>query len=159
MRVLWNTVRGATLAEVGVRLQRCAKPFGTVTMSDLVAGSAQDSTGLYFFFADSTWEYIGKASSRALIERIPSHLDLRSGSWFGTLLKKLGQRRIPSAEPSECVTEALGLRLALLAADPQCVDLSEAENAFRHAFRPRLNTPSHPRTIDLANTHLSEFEA
>lgn len=125
-------------------------------MADLVAPKASSSTGLYFFLADQRWAYVGRAASRALIERIPSHLDLRPEAWFGTLLKRLSEKRPVPASPSDCVEEALGLRLALLIADEPAIDLSTAEDAFRHALRPALNSPKNVRPVELATVRLDD---
>jgi hypothetical protein len=156
MRLLWSEVRPATLAEVASRLREAAKPFRAVTMADLVAPQPSASTGLYFFLGVEHWQYVGRSASRALIERVPSHLDLRPEGWFGTLLKKLGERRRSAAAPSECVEEALDLRLALLIADESGVDLSTAEDAFRHGLQPALNTPRNVRPIDLHRVLLDD---
>lgn len=156
MRLLWTEVRSATLAEVAAKLRGAAKPFRSVTMADLVAPKASASTGLYFFLAGQRWEYVGRAASRALIERVPSHLDLRPDAWFGTLLKRLSERRPAPAAPSECVEEALSLRLALLIADEPNIDLSTAEDAFRHGLRPALNSPKKLRPIDVESVLLDD---
>jgi hypothetical protein len=76
-----------------------AKPFASVTMADLVAARTEESTGLYFFFENRDWAYVGKAESRAFIERVPSHVDVRPTGWFGTLLKKIGERGAPGCDP------------------------------------------------------------
>ncbi len=156
MRLFWSEVRSATLATVASTLRESATPFRSVTMSDLVAREASSSTGLYFFLADQRWAYVGRAASRALIERVPSHLDVRPESWFGTLLKRLAESRPVPVAPSECVEEALGLRLALLIADAPEIDISKAEDAFRHGLRPTLNSPKRVRPIDLATVRLED---
>lgn len=156
MRLFWSEVRSVTLADVASRLRQSAKLFRSVTMADLVAPQASASTGLYFFLAGERWEYVGRAARRALIERVPSHLDVRPEGWFGTLLTRLSERRPVPAVPSECVEEALGLRLALLIADEGGIDLSTAEDAFRHGLRPALNSPKRPRQMDLGGTRLDD---
>jgi hypothetical protein len=147
VKVIWSSVKDATLSEVGDRLRSVAKPFGSVTMADLVAAEPGESLGLYVFFEGDTWIYVGKASSRAIIERVPSHLDVRPEEWFGTLLKELGKRRVPPGPPRDCVDQALALRLALLVADSPKLEIARAEDAFRHAFRPLLNAPKKPRPL------------
>lgn len=158
MRVLWSTVCDATLWETGCQLRAAAKELRLITVADLVAAHPRQSVGLYAFFDGDDWAYIGKASSRAFIERVPSHLDVRPEGWFGTLLKKLAHRRGQAQDLSACVGEALDLRLALLAADLPDIDLGTAETEFRHAFRPALNAPKRPRLVDVHNVRLSEFQ-
>lgn len=156
MKLLWSEIRKASFADVSTELARIAKPFESVTMADLVAPSPQESTGLYFLRDEEKWAYVGKSESRAFIERIPSHLDVRPGSYFGTLLQKLGKHR--GQDPVQCVKEALSLRLAVLVADVAGADLGAAELAFRHAFRPSLNAPKKALDLDAKSTYLADFE-
>lgn len=156
IRLLWSEFRSVPLAEVASKLRGVAKPFRSVTMADLVAPNASASTGLYFFLTEGQWEYVGRAASRALIERVPSHLDVRPEAWFGTLLARLARRRSAQAAPSECVEEALSLGLALLIADEPGIDLSSAEDAFRHGLRPALNSPKRVRPIDITSVRLDD---
>jgi len=154
MRVLWSHVSDATLAAVLDRLGSVAKPFGSVTMADLVAASANESLGVYFFFEAARLAYVGKASSRAFIERVPSHLDVRPEGWFGTLLKQLG--KAPQLPPIQCVDRALSMRLALLVAEPSVVDIARVEDVFRHGFGPLLNAPRKRRPIDIHSIRLGD---
>lgn len=154
MKLLWSQFQGKSYGELGGALQDAAKSVRQVTIEDLVATSPEQSTGLYFFFKGETLMYVGKAGSRAFIERVPSHFDSRPGSWFGTLLKKLAERA-SGCTPAECIEDALGMRLALLVADAKAMaeddlkDLLEStESNLRAALHPQLNTPKHPKDID-----------
>lgn len=150
MRSLWSACQDATLEEVGNRLGAAAKLFRTVTIEDLVAPGPHASTGLYFFHdGRDRWMYVGKSSSRAIIERVPAHLDIRPDAWFGTLVKKLrgsGNRTLSSV-----LSDALNLKLALLVADVP-VDLKVAEDAFVRLLRPVLNSPKNVKPISASTT-------
>ena len=141
MKLLWSACQDVTLQAVADRLGAAAKLFRTVTIEDLVAPAAHASTGLYFFHdGRDRWMYVGKSSSRALIERVPAHLDVRPEAWFSTVMKRLGERADGQRTPSLVVEEALSLKLALLFADVP-VDLKAAEDAFIRLLRPVLNKP------------------
>jgi hypothetical protein len=47
--------------------------------------------GVYIFKKDDEVVYVGKASSRPFIERIPAHLDTRGYGWMNTMLKYLSK--------------------------------------------------------------------
>ena len=65
------------------------KRVGSVTLEELCAIDEYPN-GLYLFFNDENelW-YVGKATSRSFIERIPAHFDQREIAWFNTLPKKV----------------------------------------------------------------------
>lgn len=149
MRISWSACSEKSLANLRGEVLARGRRFGSVTMEDLAAAAPHESTGLYFFSKDGELLYVGRSSSRALIERVPSHLDSRSEAWFGTLLKKLAERRGQSAEPAACVAEALDLNLTVLVANMPEVDLAAAETELRHAFAPTLNSPRKRRQVDL----------
>lgn len=53
--------------------------------------------GVYIFKdSSSNIMYIGKASSRPFIERIPAHLDTRARGWFNNMLKIISTETSPS---------------------------------------------------------------
>ncbi|WP_437636993.1 hypothetical protein [Sorangium sp. So ce854] len=156
MRLLWSACQDATLQEVADRLGAAAKLFRTVTIEDLVAPGAHASTGLYFFHdGHDHWMYVGKSSSRAIIERVPAHLDIRPNAWFGTLMQKLGEHTDGRRAPSSVLNDAMNLKLALLLADVP-VDLKVAEDAFIRLLRPTLNTPKKVKPIS-ASTVMRAF--
>jgi hypothetical protein len=150
MRIMWSEASHLDLRELTTRLCDCAKVARSVTLEDLVARAPEASTGLYFYLERREWMYVGRARSRALIERIPSHFDVRPEAWFGTLLRRLGERESPPCTPVAMVSRALDLRLAMLVADRPDVDLSSAEETLRHALLPKLNSPKKRRPVDLA---------
>jgi hypothetical protein len=141
MRLLWSAVQDIAIEELRTMVLRDAKLVGSVTLSDLVAPSPEASTGLYFFVNGNDFEYIGKASSRALIERVPAHLDLRETGWFGTLLRRLAERGGVEITRPDVVPDALRLRLTVLFKDVPlaATKLGEVETGFRRMWQPRLN--------------------
>jgi hypothetical protein len=134
---LWDEVAHVALDQLPRRLLERAQPFGGVTMKALVAPSPGPSTGLYFFFEESELMYVGKASSRAIIERVPAHLDSRDTAWFGTLLKYLSETSGTSRV--SCVPRALLMKVAVVFVDPDAVDIGAAETILRGALAPSLN--------------------
>jgi hypothetical protein len=147
-------LQGQPLASLVQPLSGVAKIVQSVTIKDLVAEESRASTGVYFFFEDLALMYVGKSSSRALIERIPSHFDIRPGCYFGTLLRKLADESEPHKQPVQCVDRALGMRLALLVADSTHMPddhvkelVTDTENALRSLLLPKLNSPRNPKSI------------
>ena len=68
------------------------KELKKLTISDFIFNKRKpiiSGTGVYIFFKQKKAIYVGKCSSRSFIERIPSHFDIRSKSWFNTLLKRI----------------------------------------------------------------------
>ncbi len=129
------------------RLQRSAKRLGDVTLEDLVAPDPKASNGLYAFFLDQDVCYVGCARSRALIERVASHLDMREEAWFGTLLERLARRKGGRVKRWEIVGEALDARVAVIFKNVARGDLGTAERALRHAFRPTFNAPKRAKAL------------
>jgi hypothetical protein len=79
-----------SLAEFAVVLRLCPKKSaGTVQLAELCYMAGYPN-GLYLFFdnEEELW-YIGKATSRSFIERVPSHFDQRHDAWFNTLPRKI----------------------------------------------------------------------
>ena len=59
--------------------------------------------GIYVFKKDSEIKYIGKASSRPFIERVPAHLDIRRNGWMNNMLKYLSE----DSDPKNYLKESL----------------------------------------------------
>ena len=114
----------------GVRLS-------AMTLSQL-CDDVMEANGVYFFFDDrKCLQYIGKATSKSFIERIPAHFDPRRDSWFNTVTKKMTNGGVPY---SVALRKSLCLSVILLgAADP--VVATRLESIFRHSYRPALNAP------------------
>lgn len=86
--------------------------------------------GIYVFKEDSEIKYIGKASSRPFIERIPAHLDIRRNGWMNNMLKYLSEDSDPKNYLKESlhVIENYELLLVLFKTEDCTKDkISEAE--------------------------------
>lgn len=147
MKLLWSKVEKLDLPALARLLRQRAKRVGDVTLADLVAPEPRASNGLYVFFTNNSVAYVGCARSRALIERVPAHLDSRETGWFGTLLKKLANERGPGVKRSDVVQDALDSTLAVIFKDVRAGDIETAERALRHALAPRLNSPKRPQAL------------
>ncbi len=164
MKLLWSDVQGTSIGALEGQLRSKAKLFRQVTIEDLADKTSKESVGLYFFFDGDQLMYMGKSSSRAFIERIPSHLDVRPGNWFGTLLHKLANCNEPPCRSADCLARALDVRLTLLVANAEDMpedelkDLLEStEYGFRVVLKSKLNPPKNPRMTD-PNTPLGHIE-
>ncbi len=86
--------------------------------------------GIYVFKKDSEIKYIGKASSRPFIERVPAHLDIRRNGWMNNMLKYLSEDSDPKNYLKESlhVIENYELLLVLFKTEDCTKDkISEAE--------------------------------
>lgn len=129
---------GDTLSELADRLKRLPKkPIGDVTIAELCA-VAEYPNGLYFFFDDQDhlW-YVGKATSRSFIERLPSHFDPRELSWFSTIPKKI-MAICSISRYEEAHALGLTLRVALLGVKSRQT-AARLESALRDYLQPELN--------------------
>jgi hypothetical protein len=151
MKLLLEDVRNTSLRELQQLLANRSKEARFVTLEDLASVAGTPCTGVYFFFERDESAYIGKASSRAFIERVPSHFDTRPDCWFGTLIKRLNATTGGTPDAGAILDRALGMRISLLlVGDPETAE--EVERCLRHAFGPSLNTPKNRKTVDLNRT-------
>ncbi len=68
----------------------CGKKMKEVLLSDFILNEPEGyelNHGVYIFKDGPNIKYIGKASSRPFIERIPAHLDTRANGWMNNMLK------------------------------------------------------------------------
>jgi hypothetical protein len=75
------------------------KKVKEVLLSDFILTEPKSyelNHGVYIFKEDEQIKYIGKASSRPFIERVPAHLDVRVNGWMNTLLKYLCTQKNPT---------------------------------------------------------------
>jgi hypothetical protein len=102
--------------------------------------------GIYLFYGDNDqlW-YVGKATSRSFIERIPSHFDAREEAWFNTLPRKIQAK--DGIDYPYAHQKALSLKLVLIGIPCTSPDMQlkigKLEDAFRHHFGPYLNAKKH----------------
>jgi hypothetical protein len=86
--------------------------------------------GIYIFKKGTENIYIGKASSRPFIERVPAHLDIRRNGWMNNMLKYLSKDSDPKNYLKESldVIENYELLLVLFKTEDCTTDkISEAE--------------------------------
>jgi hypothetical protein len=86
--------------------------------------------GIYVFKEGTEIIYIGKASSRPFIERVPAHLDIRRNGWMNNMLKYLSKDGDPKnyLKQSLHVIENYELLLVLFKTEDCTKDkISEAE--------------------------------
>lgn len=74
------------------------KRLNDVHLKDFILEEPKDCNlhhGIYIFKKASEIRYVGKASSRPFIERVPAHLDTRGNSWMNTMLRYLAGDKKP----------------------------------------------------------------
>ena len=128
----------ASLADFAITLKNCpTKHVGTVQLSELCSMS-EYANGVYLFFDDQSapW-YVGKATSRSFIERVPSHFVQREDAWFNTLPKRV--KRVCGIDSySDALQLALSLQIVLIGVRETGTAL-KLEGALRAYLRPKLN--------------------
>ena len=74
------------------------KRLNAVHLKDFILEEPSDCNlhhGIYILKEASEIRYVGKASSRPFIERVPAHLDVRGNSWMNTMLRYLAGDKKP----------------------------------------------------------------
>jgi hypothetical protein len=99
--------------------------------------------GVYLFFdSNNICLYVGKATSRSFIERIPAHFDPRSFAWFTTFPNRVLNKDITTDYPSAlnfCANEC-NLLLLNFNTDEECSKKAAlAETYLQTLFQPNLN--------------------
>jgi len=129
--------------EVLTRVRQAAKkPLSDLLVYDLLRdGDRPLFWGVYFFFSrEGQCLYVGKNSSRMLVDRIPVHLCLYPSEWKNTLL-----RRIRKYENRNCFTDAAEaarthtLLLMAVSQKEQAKGLAALEKFFRLFAEPKYN--------------------
>ena len=80
-------------------VKTCGKKMKEILLSDFILNEPDGfelNHGVYIFKEGSNIKYIGKASSKPFIERIPAHLDTRARGWFNNMLKLISTETSPS---------------------------------------------------------------
>lgn len=90
MILYFEDIENSSLQMVKETLYKQRKDINKIRLRDLtLCGSGN---GVYSFWNGKTCEYVGKASSRSIIERIPAHFDHRDYAWMASyrdLLRKI----------------------------------------------------------------------
>jgi len=134
----FNQCKNQSLAEFSLVLQNCPKKtVGSVQLSELCSMSDYPN-GLYLFFDESNelW-YVGKATSRSFIERVPAHFDQREDAWFNTLPKKFMAINETSGYRA-AHARSLSLRLVLIGIKSKETAV-KFEQVLRSFLQPKLN--------------------
>jgi len=146
--VEYNEIKSKPVGEIAGFLKNHGKPIKEMTIFDFIEnnGVALNSVnGIYIFRNHDSFYYIGKCSSRAFVERIPSHFDTREGGWFNTLLKYLCEYK----HADSCFDAAMFAKnnLFLILIQIQVSDLknysticSGVEKLLRLLLQPKLNS-------------------
>ncbi len=152
--IQYERIRTKTFDEFRSLLQGTTKKVvGEVTIRDL--GSTPSANGLYFmFYSNGDLAYVGKASSRSFIERVPAHFDQREDdAWMNTV-----PTRILAAEPDgdypKALQQALDLELVLMGFVDRRLS-GKLETPLRSILKPRLNAGK--KKVD-SSQRLYEFE-
>ncbi len=109
------------------------KKVNQILLSDFILEEIdgyESNHGIYVFKEGTEIIYIGKASSRPFIERIPTHLDIRRNGWMNNMLKYLSEDSDPKnyLKQSLHVIENYELLLVLFKTEDCTKDkISEAE--------------------------------
>ena len=129
---------GGSLAEFATALNNCPrKPVGTVQIPELCS-MAEYPHGVYLFFDDQgkSW-YVGKATSRSFVERVPSHFDQRQDTWFNTL-PTLIMRVCKTSTYLDALARGLSLHLVLVGVRDKKT-AARVERVLRAYLNPKLN--------------------
>lgn len=154
--VAFEDHRDCTLAAFAEHLRAMPKKVvGTVQLSELCA-MTDHPNGLYLFFDDQEvlW-YVGKATSRSFIERVPSHFDQRQHAWFNTLPRRI-MKNCSITEYADAHALGLSLRLVLIGVKSKEAAI-RLESVLRSYMKPHLNRGK-PRD-DTGSELLSVYEA
>lgn len=114
------------------------KRVGSVTIEELCS-VIEYPNGLYLLFDnENTLLYVGKATSRSFIERIPAHFDTREDAWFNTIPKRimsiLGLQSYHSA-----LQKGLSFQIVLIGVKDKAVTF-KLETVLRSYLKPKLNS-------------------
>ena len=153
--IAYEQVRVLSFEAFKERLMECnGLALGDCRLSDLCLGG-HSQHGLYLMFSSTgSLAYIGKATSRSFIERIPAHLDRRENGWMNTVPKHI-MRIWRLATFADAHQAALGLRLVLLGFEDPGV-AKRLEGPLISFLRPQLNRGG--GRVD-GSRQLSTFEA
>lgn len=119
------------------------KRVGSIQIEELCA-MADYPNGLYLFFnEENELMYVGKATSRSFIERIPAHFDQREDAWFNSLPKKI--KSLYKIDSYQTALEiALSLNFVMIGIKEKSA-ATKLESALRFHLQPKLNSARNNR--------------
>ena len=152
--IQYEKVRSLTFKKFKLLLEKSQmKTVSEITIREL--SSTYSPNGLYFMFSSGgELAYVGKASSRSFIERIPSHFDQREHAWMNTVPKKILKRGNADTY-DDALQRALDLQLVMMGFKDRTMSI-RLETALRAFLQPRLN-PGRKKVQD--HQCLCEFES
>jgi len=114
------------------------KRIGSVSVEELCAVRDYPH-GLYLLFSQqNTLWYVGKATSRSFIERLPAHFDVREDAWFNTVSKYI-KRDDKIHDYNSAIDFGLNLEVLLIGIKYKAVSV-RLEKVLRSYLKPRLNS-------------------
>lgn len=124
-------------------------PLKDLRYFDLMA-EEEFSNGIYLFFKDDSPYYVGKCSSRAIVDRVGSHMDLRQSGIINCMVKRIAQhvlnapskRNLNSFTSQEIQNAALPvlnkLKIFYIPVTSSINILEELENSLIAELQPTL---------------------
>lgn len=133
--------------EVSEKLSKASKkPLQELRLFDLSIFEGKpiiSAGGVYLFFDfNNICLYIGKATSRSFIERIPAHFDPRSYAWFTTFPNRVVKKELTSDYPSALnfCAKKCNLLLIKFSSNEDCAEQAIlTETYLQILFQPTLN--------------------
>ena len=128
-----------TLGEFSELILRAPKKrVGAITLEELCSVSEYPH-GLYLIFdGNNSPCYVGKATSRSFIERIPSHFDPREIAWFNTIPKRV-MKFSEGVVYQDALKQGLSLNILLIGINDTRAT-GKLERVLRSYMRPRFNS-------------------
>jgi len=113
-----------------------------------LARLAECPTGVYLFYSpgEGLLQYVGKATSRSFIDRIPAHFDPRESAWMNSFPKHIAKDQNCSYE----VALSRALDHELLVRGTSSLPGGKVEAVLRAHLRPALNATN--RAIEASLT-------
>jgi len=165
--ILFDNIKNLTINQLIDVIKSCEKKrFEELNLIDLIY-EKHSYTGVYVIFDENDIAvYVGKSSSRAILERISSHLDFRTGVPMNTFLRKLVIRANPEIknidrhELAKVHDLAFQHKLAFVEI-PNWGDSKRlipiVESALSHSFSTKLNSRRSKQSRILLNVPICDI--
>jgi hypothetical protein len=148
--VPFDLIRKTKLSELGKKLESYIVdiPAMDISIGELCRPKTIPN-GVYLFYDKNKilW-YVGKATSRSFVERIPAHFDLRYKAWFNAMPKKMCSEGATDAIYEKARQKGLSFRLVMVGMDCSTdegkMNAGALENVLRYYLEPKLNVLKRP---------------